>query len=67
MHNDGAGGAGMFPELWNSTPGSLAGGFRIAWRDCGLEESLEFDEGRAPARPSDACAESNGAVREIPP
>ncbi|KWC83318.1 hypothetical protein WL57_21605 [Burkholderia cepacia] len=41
VHKKEAGRTQTFPELWNSASGSLAGGFRIACRPCGLEETLE--------------------------
>ncbi|VWB62628.1 hypothetical protein OHZ10_23730 [Burkholderia arboris] len=49
MHKNGAGYTQTFPELWNSAAGSLAGAFRIACRDCGLEETLELADAREPA------------------
>ncbi|MCA7948828.1 hypothetical protein LGM43_00930 [Burkholderia seminalis] len=60
MHANGAGHAQTFLELWNSLSGSLAGGFRIACRDRGLEEMLEFGAEGEPVR--QAC----GAGRRDP-
>jgi hypothetical protein len=50
MHKNGAGYTQTFPELWNSAAGSLAGAFRIACRDGGLEGMLELADAREPAR-----------------
>lgn len=50
VHKKGAARAQTFPELWNSASGSLAGGFRIARRTCGLEETLESGRGCTPVR-----------------
>ncbi|MBN3830696.1 hypothetical protein [Burkholderia sp. Ac-20344] len=45
VHKKGAGRSQTIPELWNGASGSLAGDFRIACGDCGLEEGLEFGGG----------------------
>ncbi|MCA8428551.1 hypothetical protein [Burkholderia seminalis] len=50
MHTNGAGHAQTFLELWNSLSGSLAGAFRIACRNRGLEGLFEFGGGREPVR-----------------
>ncbi|MDN7914343.1 hypothetical protein [Burkholderia cepacia] len=67
VHKKGAGRTQTFPELWNSTSGSLAGGFRIACRRCGLEETLESGRGRAPMGGRQTRTGLHDAVREIPP
>jgi len=45
VHKKGADRSQTFPELWNGASGSLAGDFRIACGNCGLEEKLEFGNG----------------------
>ncbi|WP_176730202.1 hypothetical protein [Burkholderia sp. A2] len=67
MHNNGAGEARTFPELWNSASASLAGRFRIERRHRGLEEMLEsgVDESRCDARAGRLG--SGHVIHEIPP
>ncbi|WP_133059213.1 hypothetical protein [Burkholderia puraquae] len=49
-HKKWAGRSQTFPELWNGASGSLAGDFRIACGDCGLEGMFEFGGVYAPTR-----------------
>ncbi|MBY4714190.1 hypothetical protein [Burkholderia cepacia] len=67
VHKKGAGRTQTFPELWNGASGSLAGGFRIACRPCGLEETLEFGRGCAPVGGRQTRTGLHDAAREIPP